>query len=76
MKLKEYMKKNKIKRVELSLMLGITYNYLCQIILEKKLPSPKLAEAIEIVTKGKVKKEHLVFRKKASMPNYRSSISK
>ena len=61
MKILEFLEQSNMKRGQLAQLLGVSYNHISLIILGKKIPSRKLAEKIEFVTKGLVKKEGLLF---------------
>lgn len=61
MRLKDYLIHEKIKSHVFAKELGVSATYFSQVALNKKVPSVKIARAIEEKTGGKVKKEELLF---------------
>lgn len=61
MKLKEWLKKNKIAQVTFAVQLGVTQQYLSKIIHKRYYPSRKLASNIELLTKGEIKAAEIFF---------------
>lgn len=61
MRLKDYLMTENIKSYAFAKELGVSTTYFSQVTLNRKVPSVKIAKAIEEKTGGKVKKEELLF---------------
>jgi transcriptional regulator with XRE-family HTH domain len=63
MDLKTYIKISGKSREQFAREVGTTKNYINNLCQKNHFPSRKLAQKIEKISKGKVKKEHLLFPK-------------
>lgn len=61
MKLSEWQKRKRTTNVDLARIVGVHRSYICHINARRRIPSAKIALAIEKATNGQVTKEELLW---------------